>query len=111
MNVDVYFNLHKKTFSVRAREGTKKGLVIAHMDSLILKDVTFHVSEAGRQRVLRERAKNIHAVTRGTLVETAPDTPNLVRYNPYEGPDFMSDGQPIKSAAYARLDNKKMFVS
>ena len=61
MKVFVYFNLHRKLFSVKALEGPDKGKVIGHTTYLWLKDVTFKVSEAGRQRVLREKRKNVHA--------------------------------------------------
>ena len=65
MLVETYFNLHKKLFSVRACEGPDKGRVIAHRKAVCLLNVKFKVSEAGRQRVLREQRKNVHAVMRG----------------------------------------------
>jgi len=61
MKVFVYFNLRKRCFSVKALEGMYKGRVIAHRDSLHLQDAEFKVSEKGRQRVIRERRKNVHA--------------------------------------------------
>lgn len=67
MKVFVYFNLHKKVWSVKALEGRNKGRVIAHADKVLLRDVTFKVSEAGRQRVIREGRKNVHAGAVGTL--------------------------------------------
>lgn len=67
MRVSVYFNLHRKLFSVRAEEGPAKGRVIAHAPAVILDRPTFKVSEAGRQRVLRERRKNVHAYVCGEL--------------------------------------------
>tara|TARA_Y100001973_G_scaffold83191_1_gene123205 strand:- start:1018 stop:1302 length:285 start_codon:yes stop_codon:yes gene_type:complete len=48
--------------------GRKKGRVISHEDSIHLEDVSFKVSESGRQGVLRDRVKNIHAYVVGTLV-------------------------------------------
>ena len=95
--VEVYFNLHKHLFSVRSRQ---TGLVIAHESVVRLTDVTFRVSEAGRQRVLRERKKNVHAFVRGT-VDTLDSgwrhwhgegEAVAARYNPYEGPHFVSEG-------------------
>ena len=67
MRVFVYFNLHKKCLSVKALEGESKGRVIAHADSVELVNATFKVSQAGRQRVLRERRKNVHAGVVGTM--------------------------------------------
>ena len=68
MKVFVYFNLHRKCFSVKALEGEFKGRVIAHASYVSLHDCTFKVSEAGRQRVLSEKRKNVHAGVVGQLV-------------------------------------------
>ena len=84
--VKVYFNLHKKTFSVVAMEGFHKGRVICRCDDLSLQDVTFKVSEAGRQRVLREKRKNVHAFVVGTLcnsIEIQGKIFSEISYNPY----------------------------
>lgn len=67
MRVFTYFNLHKKCWSIKALEGEFKGRVIAHAKRVILKDCTFKVSEAGRQRVLRTKRKNVHAGVVGTM--------------------------------------------
>ena len=67
MKVAVYWNLHTHMFSIRALEGPSKGRVIAHASALSLADVTTKVSKAGRERVLRERKKNVHAFVIGRL--------------------------------------------
>ena len=117
MKVFVYFNLHKKVFSVRALEGSNKGLVIAHTDKLTLTDVTFKVSEAGRQRVLRERRKNVHAGVVGQWdgiidAQTVAENTVPVTYNPYLYDSFvLRDNEiPIHWASSAYLDNRKIFV-
>ena len=69
MKVFIYFNLHRKCFSVKALEGAKKGRVVAHVNDAIVYNPTFKVSEAGRQRVLRERKKNVHAGVVGQWYE------------------------------------------
>lgn len=48
-------------------EGNQKGLVVFHAKSLLLSDVRFIVGEKGRQRVLKERQKNVHAYVEGNL--------------------------------------------
>lgn len=64
--VEVYYNLHRKCLSVRSRiTGPTYGKVLAHVDHIVLRDVEFKVSEAGRRRVIREQRKNVHAVIRG----------------------------------------------
>ena len=60
--VEVYRNLHKKCWSVRQR-----GKVKLHTDYICLKDVEFKVSQKGRERVLREQRKNVHAFIKGFL--------------------------------------------
>jgi hypothetical protein len=81
-NVEVYFNLHKKVFSIRDKK-TKK--VIAHVNNITLANVSFKVSKAGRLRVLKERRKNVHAVVAGTIIAYEPLDNAAVRvtYNPY----------------------------
>lgn len=68
MKVSVYFNLHKRVFSVLAMEGPAKGRVIAHAEKVGLQDVTQKVQEGGRQRVIKEGKKNVHAFINGDLV-------------------------------------------
>lgn len=64
-HVEVYRNLHNGKLSVRDRK-TKR--VIAHVDYITLAGVGFRVSQAGRERVLRERRKNVHAFVSGKVV-------------------------------------------
>jgi len=47
-------------------EGEHKGKVIDHVLGLALKDATFKVSRAGRERVIREQRKNVHAGVQGS---------------------------------------------
>lgn len=92
MRVFVYFNLHRKIWSVRALEGENKGRVIEHATDLCLFDCTFKVSEAGRQRVLREKCKNVHAGVVGTIVCALPDEllfSRRITYDPYQYESFV----------------------
>lgn len=106
--VDVYYNLHKKCLSIR-----HKGRVIGHTQYITLENVRFIVSEPGRQRVIRTKRKNVHAVVRGTLQsplyfypQTGPQ--RLVTYNPYLYDSFVirKTLEPIREAMYARIDHK-----
>jgi len=115
MKVFVYFNLHKKCFSVKALEGMMKGRVIAHRDSLHLQDVTFKVSEKGRQRVIRERRKNVHAGVVGNwndLCYTEHLEGKELTYDPYKYDSFVEKDtlDPRWYAEYAYLNNKRIFV-
>jgi len=67
MRVEVFFNLHTKLWSVRALSGADKGRVIGHAHTVLIRDASFVVQQAGRERVLREGRKNVHAFVRGNL--------------------------------------------
>lgn len=73
MKVFVYMNLHatrragKPVYSVKALSGPSKGRVIARESSVLVQSASGKVSEAGRQRVLREGRKNVHAGIVGRL--------------------------------------------
>lgn len=97
----IYWNLHKHCYSVK---GCRSGRVFAHAQAVRITDAAFAVSEAGRQRVLRERSKNVHAGVRGT-VEVNPASADLrgwtkVTYNPYKYDSFVraSDERPVVGA-------------
>jgi hypothetical protein len=113
MKVFVYFNLHRKLFSVKALEGPNKGKVIGHTYSVSLNDVTFKVSEAGRQRVLREKRKNVHAGVVGNISPDAwddmlQDDPKQITYNPYRFSSFVDKEnlEPVRHAKYCLLNGR-----
>lgn len=109
--VRVYFNLHKHTFSIQ-RRSDKGWRVSDYADEVLLEDVSFKVSEAGRQRVLATGQKNVHAFVTGTLVSEVPPTTIGVRYNPHQSSKFItSDGGPVQHARFARLVNKQVQVA
>lgn len=138
MKVRVYYNLHRHLWSVQGYVKGRGWRIIGHASELLLDNVVFKVSEKGRQRVIREKRKNVHAYAIGDLVYTLsamyPDGrswdeyagsnpfPNehfkikgkpawlpLV-YNPYKGPDFTMDGQPVDSVPKALfMGTRKLF--
>lgn len=89
--VRTYFNLHKHLFSVQEKvNGSWK--VTRHVNFLVLKDVKFKVSEAGRQRVLREGRKNVHGYVYGEeLTEYNIDEEAHINifYDPYKYKSFV----------------------
>ena len=114
--VKVYWNLHRKCFSVQ-----QDGLVKAHLNRVYLHSVEFKVSEAGRQRVIKEQRKNVHAFAVGTMVDAyAVGTmegkvdlwslnPVKVSYNPYKSGTFVTgDGGSINFAPMACLENRQI---
>lgn len=111
--VFVYFNLHKKNFSIKDMV-TKR--VVAHTDYVALSDCEFKVYESGRQRVLREKQKNVHAGIIGYYIQSELPTDSMseVTYNPYLYDSFVLKDNPsmkLKMADLVILDNKKVFIS
>jgi len=70
MRVRVYYNLSRSVWSIKAMEGEHKGRVIGYANSALLRNAHTVVSEASRQRVLREQRKNVHAYIDGELAVT-----------------------------------------
>ena len=87
--VEVYRNLHKDCFSVRALNGNQKGKVIDRVKSITLKEVTFVVQPAGRKRVLKEKRKNVHAFIRGIPTDEPLSESYEVKYDPYLNENFV----------------------
>ena len=90
--IEVYRNLHKKCWSVR-----QGGKVKVHTSYICLQDVKFVVQPAGRQKVLDEQKKNVHAFVKGYLISARTInrlnkdiewTMDAVTYNPYKHPHF-----------------------
>lgn len=86
--VQVYWNSTKKLFSVRDPNSNR---VIDHRSYIALVDAQFRVNTRGRQRVRRNKRKEVHATIVGTHVGYYPDSPGMpVRYNPYENDWFVN---------------------
>ncbi|AYR03463.1 hypothetical protein SEA_POPCICLE_85 [Mycobacterium phage Popcicle] len=111
--VFAYRNLHKDRWSLRAEAGPHKGKVIGHTDSLALIDCRLKVSEAGRQRVIAEQKKNVHAGVVGTIVRDFDPRPydwegnyaQRLSYNPYKAPTFTVDGEAVGYATMVHLSD------
>lgn len=94
----IYWNSHRKVWSIR-----QKGLIVGHATSLVLENVIFRVSETGRQRVIREKRKSVHAIVRGKRVplKRAVQCAIRVRYNPYRDKTFVTKKGRIDRASLA----------
>jgi hypothetical protein len=105
LRVEVYRNLHKGCYSVRALSGEDKGHVIDHVQSITLRDVSFIVQPAGRDRVLEQQRKNVHAFVRGTITDTPVQYGLSVRYDPYLNDAFIVT-RPMWSKWYDEIIRK-----
>jgi hypothetical protein len=121
IRVFVYYNLHKKKWSIKALEGVCKNKVIGHADVVQLKDVTPKVSQAGRNRVIKEQCKNVHAGITGILTGytglnyldlVGDDCWQEITYNPYLYETFVykDDDIEFKGADMCYMFNKEVFV-
>jgi hypothetical protein len=111
--VMVYYNLHKHTFSVQ-----KNGIVVFHADYLKLKDVEFRVRVGGKEKVRKEKSKNVHAFVIGILedfceypCEEMPEEPvgEIITYNPYLYDSFVykKTKEPLYNANEVVMINSK----
>jgi len=91
--VRVFKNLKVGCYSIM-----QKGVIRASAKQVRLADVTFRVREAGRQRMLREQRRNVHAFAVGHLLDYVhpSDARELesmpghgVYYNPHETGAFL----------------------
>lgn len=84
--VEVYRNLHNGLLSIR---DAKSKRVIGHAESVCIGNVTLRVSEAGRQRAVREGRRNVHAFAVGIELDTALSVAGpRITYNPFRAPHF-----------------------
>jgi hypothetical protein len=101
-----YRNLHTGLWSV------KQGVVRFHTNCLFLKNADFIVSEKGRQRVLREKQKNVHAYVQGFICDR-PDYFTVgvdcyeVTYNPYKCRHFVTGDRLAFSADIVCLNKQR----
>jgi hypothetical protein len=97
--VMVYRNLTKDCWSVKS---VKTGRVRFHVDCITIVNGQFKVSESGRQRVIREKKKYVHAGVVGEIGYSpiTLDEWTRVRYNPYTTATFVDmDNNPIHEAS------------
>ena len=107
--VEVYRNLHTQCFSVRY-----KGRVIDAVHTILMADADLVVQPAGRNRVVHEKRKNVHAFVRGTRVKSqAIVVGQELTYNPYKMCSFYykCNGQPIYSAELILMFDNKIWLA
>lgn len=95
--VFIYRNLHCHAsnclYSI-----SQNSLIVGHTGLILLQKCQFNVSQKGRERVLREQRKNVHARIKGFIAESgmgveAEDKdlilPAKISYNPYTDESFI----------------------
>lgn len=113
----VYFNLHKRRLSIQEKRINASGKlvwkVVRHAKMIILKDATFKVYESGRQRVIKEKKKNVHAFITGYQISTLiQEDMQRAFYNPYKYSSFVNENEePIHSASLALVNGNVLGYS
>ena len=112
-----YYNLHKKVFSLKSH---KTKLVEHHATTVRLDNCTLKVSQAGRNRVLTEKRKNVHAGVQGDLCDIgfkvdirALETDFVeLTYNPYKYDSFVVKATEVAvmSAESIILHDRRVFA-
>ena len=115
--VRVFKNLKHGCYSIMQR-----GVIRASAKQVRLCDVEFRVRESGRQRMLREQRKNVHAFAVGRLVDYVhpADERDLERmpgrgafYDPYRFPSFVDreTNAPVIRVSVAHFDEHGVVYS
>lgn len=93
-----------------------RGRTVGHASHVRIVDPAFVVGEGGRQRVLAEGAKNVHAFVRGTVDSVDVEVPSpsgsewrIATYNPKKHKTFVDTetGAPVSTAREAILTTDK----
>ena len=100
------------------------GQRIAYASWVSMRNVKFVVSEAGRQRCLRERVRNVHAWVVGDEIlrceagfpgefDRAPTGYRKALYDPFKGPSFVDAEtlEPVHAADYVIMSGKNVWYS
>lgn len=117
MKYFIYRNLNRKgvVYSIKALEGSNRGKVVAYGDTIIIKNATLKVSQAGRKRCIIQQKRNVHAGIVGeiiginnktnrlnndikTLTTIRFELKNRISYNPYKNEGFMLNEKKIDAA-------------
>lgn len=111
----LYRNLHKGCFSVQEYIPRVGYRVVDHIsDGYVLTNCSFKVYESGRQKVLHEKKKNVHAFvlfdeyTKGTDLLTLEQP----YYNPYKCTAFVSSisNKPIRHINKLQITNNQLYI-
>jgi hypothetical protein len=108
--VKVYYNLHKYCYSI------KKGkVIVAHAPYVYLNGVTTQINEKGRQRVIAEGKKNVHAYIIGQFTHQSFNTEGFSQmvYNPFLYTSFIdgdTKGKVSKADKALCIDKKAYYI-
>jgi len=101
--------LNRKGFVFSIKQGSH---VVAHTSELTLNNVSFHVGQAGRERCLKEKQRNVHAWVIGTINGSIIECDNTIYYNPYKTNSFIStkDGSKIDHTDFLTIKDNTISI-
>lgn len=107
--IQIYRNLNKKgvIYSVR-----QSGKVVAHTNTIVIKNCHFKINEGGKQRYLETGRKNVHAYIEGylaTIQEIELVVSYQIKYNIKSETGFRILFSDIKSCKIVYTQNNKLF--
>lgn len=109
MKVRVYYNLHRKLWSV---VDVATGRVALHAEKVQVRGARFVVRPAGREKVRQTQKKNVHAFVVGELCpvdgQLDPSRTKRVTYDPYLHDTFVEyySHRPIHRADAVLLEGR-----
>ena len=112
----LYRNLHKGCFSVQEYIKGKGYRVVDHIeDGFVMTNCTFKVYESGRQKVLRDVQKNVHAYVQFdsyTKSDSARKTQEQPYYNPYKVSSFVSSitQEPLPEGCNLSVKENQLYL-
>jgi len=96
----IYRNLTKKGVWYSIRQGN---VVVAHAQRLCVSNCKFLVNQKGRERVVRNKKKEVHAFIKGKYstsgmgtTASENDLRAVIRYNPYYNTSFICENLTVK---------------
>jgi hypothetical protein len=102
MRVQVYRNLNNGLISI---QDLSTGLVLGHASAIDLQEASFIVREAGRQQVIKEKRKNVHAFVRGKVIDVR-------NFKPFKGRgEGIEDDSPYAWMNSTKLQRGSMLVT
>jgi hypothetical protein len=110
--VRVYKNLNREDcFSIQDK---KSKLVLGYASSVRLSNVKYIVGESSRQRVLRDKRRNVHAYCEGFIVSTGESIPEGATkgyYNPYNSELFINEEtkKPLHESVIAHCQGTRVY--
>lgn len=117
--VYVYRNLRHGRKARPLYSVMQNGRVVRRVHRILLTDVRFVVREAGRQKVLQEGRKNVHAFAVGHIAvrgamgidKHGPDLPVKVYYNPYNTGYFFALAGKGNDLTYPVLGARAVLIN